>query len=124
MAEAVTSYIIENDQDFAKALDRLAAVTNDFRIPFGLITKEFYQGKMITVTKVRISADISVAKVYLSIFPGKESEEVLEKIEKKKKYYRHQLAMKIKNQVKAIPELAFFVDDTLDYIDNLENLLD
>ena len=44
MAEAVTSYIVENDDDFNKALDRLAAVTNDFRIPFGLIAKEFYRG--------------------------------------------------------------------------------
>ena len=91
---------------------------------FRLASKEFFQGKMITVTKVRISADISVAKVYLSIFPGKESEEVIEKIVKNKKYYRHQLAMRIRNQVKAIPELAFFVDDSLDYIDTLEELLE
>lgn len=44
MVEPVTSYIVENDEDFKKALDRLATVTNDFRIPFGLISKEFYQG--------------------------------------------------------------------------------
>ncbi len=43
MAEAVTSYIVENDEDFKRALDRLALATNDFRIPFGLIAKEFYR---------------------------------------------------------------------------------
>ena len=90
---------------------------------FQMAGKEFFKGVMITVTKVRISADLSVAKIYLSIFPGKETEEILANIEVHKKYYRHQLAVKIKNQVKAIPELAFFIDDSLDYIDNIDKLL-
>ena len=90
---------------------------------FQIAVKEFFRGIMITVTKVRISDDLSVAKIYLSIFPGKGMEEILLSIKEHKKYYRHQLGIRIRNQVKAIPELAFFIDDSLDYIDNIDKLL-
>jgi len=85
--------------------------------------QETYRGIMITVTKVRISPDLSVARVYLSIFPAKNLKEVLDSIEQNKKHFRYQLAQKIKNQVKIIPELVFLIDDSLDYIENIENLL-
>ncbi len=88
-----------------------------------LAGRDVYHGVMITVTKVRISADLSVARIYLSIFPGKNVEDVINAINKNKKYFRYLLGQRIKNQVKAIPELAFFPDDSLDYIDNIENLL-
>ena len=90
---------------------------------FQLATRDFYRGTLITVTKVRVSADLSVSKVYISIFPGNKLNEIIDAINSNKKYYRHKLAKRIKNQVKIIPELAFFIDDSLDYIENIEKIL-
>lgn len=90
---------------------------------FQMAGRDIYRGTMITVTMVRISADLSVSRVYLSIFPGKNIDDTMEAINKNKKHFRHQLAQRIKNQVKSIPELKFFIDDSLDYIDNIEKIL-
>jgi len=86
-------------------------------------SKTMFNGKMISVTRVRMSPDLSLAKVYLSIFPGitKEKFEVL--INSRKKKVRYELSLHIHNQLRAIPELAFFLDDSLDYIEKIENLL-
>lgn len=85
---------------------------------------QLFNGALITVTRVRISPDLSYAKVYLSIFiPGDDSTSIMEAIQGQASNFRYALAKKIKNQVKKIPELAFFVDDSLDYIDNLDKLI-
>lgn len=81
------------------------------------------QGKIITVTVVRITPDLSLAKVYLSIFPSDRSKEVLQTILDNRKIIRHELGKNIRHQLRAVPELTFFVDDTLDYVDNIEELL-
>jgi len=82
-----------------------------------------FNGNMISVTMVRMSPDLALAKVYLSIFTPKGKENAIKLIEEQKKVIRHQLAQKIKNQVKAIPELAFFIDDSIDYMNRIEELL-
>lgn len=85
---------------------------------------QLFKGALITVTKVRISPDLSYAKVYLSIFiPGHESKPIMDSIQAQASNFRYILGKKIKNQVKKIPELAFFIDDSLDYIDNIDDLL-
>ena len=80
-------------------------------------------GRIITVTVVRISPDLSLAKVYLSIFPSDNITEVLQTILDNRKIIRHELGKKIRHQLRVVPELAFFVDDTLDYVDKIEELL-
>ena len=80
-------------------------------------------GKMITVTIVRVSPDLSLAKVYLSIFPHKKDEDVLLPLKEHSSQIRHELGNRVRHQLRIIPELAFFVDDSLDYIENIENLL-
>ena len=82
-----------------------------------------FEGKMITVTVVRVTADLSMAKVYLSIFPKISPADFNRLFEEKTKFIRHQLSQKIRNQVRIIPELNFYMDDSLDYIDNIERLL-
>lgn len=82
------------------------------------------QGTLITVTVVRISADLSVARVYLSLFPTKNSNELINIIKKNTKVFRYELAKRVKNQLKKIPELVFYLDDSLDYSDNIINLLE
>jgi ribosome-binding factor A len=82
-----------------------------------------FRGRMITVTVVRISPDLQIVKAYLSIFPSKDKEEVLQLIRESTSEIRYELGNKIRNQVKKIPELKFFIDDSLDYIDNIDRLL-
>jgi|YNPMSStandDraft_2_1061718.scaffolds.fasta_scaffold02838_5 ribosome-binding factor A len=79
---------------------------------------------LINVTVVRINADLSFAKVYLSIYnPKVKSEEIFKIIEDNKKQIRHALAQRIRNKVKSIPEIAFFIDDSYEYSKRIEELL-
>lgn len=82
-----------------------------------------FRGKMISVTVVRVSKDLAVAKVYLSIFPSEGSNEVLNLIKTLTGQIRGYLGHKVGKQLRIIPDLSFFLDDSLDYIDNLENVL-
>lgn len=80
---------------------------------------------MLTVTRVRVAPDLSTAKIYLSVFaPGKlDKNEVMKNINLHTKEFRRDLGNRVKNQLRIIPELGFFLDDSLDYIENIENLL-
>ncbi|HOT88671.1 MAG TPA: 30S ribosome-binding factor RbfA [Bacteroidales bacterium] len=80
---------------------------------------------MITITKVKPAPDLSVAKVYLSIFSGApiDKKEIVKTINLHTKDFRRNLGNRVKNQLRVIPELEFFLDDSLDYIENIENLL-
>jgi ribosome-binding factor A len=82
-----------------------------------------YPGKMISVTTARISPDLSFVKAYLSVFPSAESEEVLNRISKIAPNLRFALGKKVGKQLRIVPELSFYLDDSLDYIDNIDNLL-
>lgn len=86
-------------------------------------SQSILQGRMITVTAVRVSPDLGIARVYLSIFPAKGKEEVLTVVKENKKTVRHELGQRIKNQMRIVPDLQFFIDDSLDYIEHIDNLL-
>ena len=82
-----------------------------------------YFGKaFVTVTGAQISPDLGIAKIYISIL-GKDSKSVLEQIEKHTKEIRKMLGSKIRHQARIIPELKFFLDDSLDYVEKIEKLL-
>lgn len=85
--------------------------------------REFAPGKMVSITQVRITPDLSLAKAYISIFPTVNKEEVLESIREHSKSIRYDLGIKVKTQLRIVPEVAFYLDDSLDYIDNLDKLL-
>jgi ribosome-binding factor A len=80
-------------------------------------------GVMVSVTQVRISPDLSVAKVYLSIFPVEKSSELLQNIVHNSKSIRYELGLRIGQQIRRIPELAFFPDDSISYLENIDKLL-
>ena len=84
--------------------------------------RDWFPGAMITVTKVYITADLGIARVYLSIF-GKDAKEVVRQVESRGGEIRRQLGNRVKNQLRQVPELRFFVDDSLDYIDNIDKLI-
>jgi len=80
-------------------------------------------GVLVSVTNVRMSPDLSLSKAYLSIFPSEKGKEILNNINAHKKSVRYELGLRIGKQVRHIPELAFFLDDSLDYLDNIDHLL-
>lgn len=80
-------------------------------------------GVIISVSAVRVSPDLSIAKVYLSVFPSEKSQELLESIKNSAKTIRYDLAQKVRYQLRKTPELAFYLDDSLDYLENIDNLL-
>ncbi|MDR0995559.1 MAG: 30S ribosome-binding factor RbfA [Tannerella sp.] len=80
-------------------------------------------GTLISVTRVRVSADLSVAKAYLSLFPSEKSEVLMADVQKRAKTIRYELGQRVRLQLRKIPELSFFVDDSLDYLDNIDRLL-
>jgi ribosome-binding factor A len=81
------------------------------------------KGVMVTVTVVRVSPDLSFAKIYLSVFPFDKARQVMSTLEDNNWLVRKALGTRVKNQLKQVPELTFLLDDSLEYIDNIENLL-
>ncbi|HOO83172.1 MAG TPA: 30S ribosome-binding factor RbfA [Prolixibacteraceae bacterium] len=86
-------------------------------------SRELFRGKLISVTVVRVSKDFSVAKIYLSIFPSEGADEMLKLIKQLSPQIRGILGHKIGKQMRIIPELDFFIDDSLDYIDKIDQAL-
>jgi ribosome-binding factor A len=82
-----------------------------------------FTGKLITVTEVRITQDLGQARVFLSIFPAAEKEMFTKKIGEHSQHIRHELGMRIRHQLRMIPELQFFLDDSLDHLENIDRLL-
>ena len=82
-----------------------------------------FQGRMITVTTVRVSPDLGVEKVYVSIFPAENREAVLALVRENARTLRQKKTKKVRHQLRVVPELAFFLDDSLDYIENIDRLL-
>ncbi len=85
--------------------------------------KSIFAGKMITVTEVRITPDLGQARVFLSIFPATEKALFDKTMGEHTQHIRHELAMRIRHQLRMVPELQFFLDDSLDYIENIDRLL-
>ena len=80
-------------------------------------------GVLISVTKVSVTIDFSVAKIYLSVFPSEKSRSILNEIVNATSKIRHEVSQKAKKQLRKVPELLFFLDDSLDYIEKIENSL-
>jgi ribosome-binding factor A len=81
------------------------------------------EGAMVSVTVVRVSADLSFAKLYLSVFPFEKNEAVLHNLAKNHGLLRKALGDRVRKQLRIVPELFFISDDSLEYIENIENLL-
>jgi ribosome-binding factor A len=81
------------------------------------------RGVIITVSKVYVTSDLSIARVYVSIFPPKEAQPLIKGIQAEAAGIRHELARRTRHQLRRVPELLFFLDDSLDYIENIEKSL-
>ena len=87
------------------------------------IREEGLNKLLISVTKVNITSDLSIARIYLSIYPSSQAKRVLESIQNNSFKVKHNLAIILKNQIRKIPTINFFLDDSLDYIDDIEKAL-
>lgn len=81
------------------------------------------RGVMVSVTRCRISPDLSICTAYLSIFPSERADELIGNITANEKTIRYELGTRVRNQLRIIPELRFFVDDSFDYIAHIDELL-
>jgi ribosome-binding factor A len=80
-------------------------------------------GVIVSVSSVKVSPDLSIAKAYLSVFPSDKGPEMIESINKSAKTIRYELAQIVRFQLRKTPELQFYLDDSLDYIENIDSLL-
>ena len=87
------------------------------------IRKSSIPNLMVSITKVKVVPDISMAKVYISIFPNNKVDVYLENLKKNKNQLRHDLSQKMKGQLRKVPELNFYLDESLDYIEKIDKEL-
>lgn len=88
-----------------------------------LLQTKSMNGILVSVSAVRISPDMSIARVYLSVFPSEKSQEIVKNINDNMKSIRYELGTRVRYQLRIIPELKFFVDDSLDYAEHIDELL-
>ena len=82
-----------------------------------------FGGAMVTVSEVRISPDLSIAKAFVSIFPSDRAPQVMQMLEDEKRTLRGELGRKVASQLRIVPEIDFHLDTTLDYAEHIEELL-
>ena len=80
-------------------------------------------GVMVSVTRTKVSPDLSICTAYLSVFPSERGEEILSNVNENTRTIRYELGTRVRNQLRIIPELRFFIDDSLDYIEHIDELL-
>lgn len=88
-----------------------------------LLQTKSMNGVLVSVSAVRITPDMSIACVYLSVFPSERSQEIVKNINDNMKSIRYELGTRVRHQLRIIPELKFFVDDSLDYAERIDELL-
>jgi ribosome-binding factor A len=94
---------------------------NDIFLRMGLTMMD---GGMISLASVKVTPDLMEAKVYLSLFQIKDTQAALSKFEEKNKEIRKELGKRVRHQLRSVPELKFFIDDTLDYVFKMEELFE
>lgn len=82
-----------------------------------------FGGAMVSVSGVKISSDLSVARVYVSIFPSDKAQTVMQQLEENKRALRGELGSKVRQQLRIVPEISFYLDSSLDYVQHIEELL-
>ncbi len=82
-----------------------------------------YDGALLTVSGVKISPDLAIARVYISCFPSSKSEAAIAQLESNTKAIRGTMGRQVAKQLRIIPELSFFLDNSLDYVEHIESLL-
>ncbi|MDE5579389.1 MAG: 30S ribosome-binding factor RbfA [Alistipes sp.] len=90
---------------------------------FGKEGADIVRGLLVTVTAVRVSPDFGYAKIYVSVFPFERSQELMTALEQNSWFIRRALGQRLRNQLKSVPEIQFFLDDSLEYIEHIDQAL-
>jgi len=90
----------------------------------GEVRKNGITNLIISVSKVNVTSDLSIAKVFLSVFPSEKGPELLAAVKTNAPLIKHDLAQRVKNQLRKVPNLIFYIDDSLDYIEKIDNALE
>lgn len=114
-------YLCDMESTRQKKISRL--LQKELAIIFQKDAPSVFGNILFTVTRVRVTEDLSIAKIYLSMFPVKDTENLLTQIKDKAAFFRNILAKKVRYQLRVIPELHFFLDDSADYADEINRLL-
>jgi ribosome-binding factor A len=112
---------VEGESTRQKKVSRL--IQKDIAGILTLKVGEIVPGKIVSVTKVRITPDLSIARVYLSFFPSDNQEEDIKAMQANTGKIRFELGQKVRSQLRIVPELVFYLDDSQDYIDKIDKLL-
>lgn len=88
-----------------------------------LMQAKSMNGVLVSVTAVRISPDLSIARVYISVFPSERGDEIVKNLNNNMRAIRFELGSRLRYQLRIIPELKFFIDDSLDYLERIDELL-
>ena len=88
-----------------------------------LLEAKSMNGVLVSVTSARISPDLSIARVYISVFPSNRGDEIVKNLNKNVRSIRFELGNRLRHQLRIIPELKFFIDDSLDYLERIDELL-
>jgi len=114
---------LQTKQDVCKRQNKIARLLQkELSIIFQEQTRAMH-GVMVSVTRTKISPDLSICTAYLSIFPSERADELLKNIEKSNSQIRYSLGQRVRHQLRIVPELRFFIDDSLDYIERIDELL-
>jgi ribosome-binding factor A len=89
----------------------------------GEVRKNGMTNLIISVSKVNVTSDLSIAKVFLSVFPSEKGSEILAAVKSNAPMIKHDLSQRVKNQLRKVPNLIFYIDDSLDYIENIDKAL-
>ena len=88
-----------------------------------LLQAKSMNGVLVSVTAVRVSPDLSIARVYISVFPSDRGDEIVKNLNDNMRSIRFELGNRLRHQLRIIPELKFFIDDSLDYLERIDELL-
>ena len=88
-----------------------------------LLQAKSMNGVLVSVTAVRVSPDLSIARVYISVFPSERGDEIVKNLNGNMKQIRFDLGNRLRHQLRIIPEVKFFIDDSLDYLERIDELL-
>lgn len=119
----VTFVIFNAMENFTTRQNKISRLIQKEIADIFLKDKESFRGKLISVTMVRVTRDLSIARVYLSIFPSETSKETLNNILLHTKTIRGDLGRRVGKILRIVPELEFFIDDSLDYLEKIDRLL-
>lgn len=119
---AVGNRRIENDMQETRQNKIARLYQKELSLIFQGQTRMMH-GVMVSVTRAKVSPDLSICTAYLSVFPSEKGEEIINNVNSNMKTIRYELGKRVGKQVRIIPELRFFIDDSLDYIEHIDELL-